>query len=50
VELAARREVEAELEALQSSAVQDQDLVLDGTDRSSLLVTSMSVVVELLER
>jgi hypothetical protein len=45
-ELAAQREVEAELEALQSSAARVQDLVLGDVGRSSSLATSMSTVAE----
>jgi hypothetical protein len=48
-ELAAWREVEAELEALRSSVAQVQDLVLGDVDVSSLLVTSMFAVAERLE-
>jgi hypothetical protein len=48
-ELAARREAEAELEALRSSAARVQDMVLGDVDESSLLVTSMSVVTKRLE-
>jgi hypothetical protein len=50
-ELAAQweAEVEAELEALRSSAARVQDLVLGSVDGSSSLVTSMSVVAEQLE-
>jgi hypothetical protein len=47
--LAAWREVETKLEALRSSTTQVWDLVLGGTDGSSLLATSMSTVAELLE-
>jgi hypothetical protein len=49
VELAARREAEAKLEVLRSSAARVWDLVLGGVGRPSSLVTSMSVVVDLLE-
>jgi hypothetical protein len=49
VELVARREVDAELEALRSSAAQVQDLVLSNIDGPSSLATSLSMVVELLE-
>jgi hypothetical protein len=48
VELAARREAEAELEVLRSSAAWVWDMVLGGVGRPSSLVTSMSVVVDLL--
>jgi hypothetical protein len=41
--------VDAELEALWSSAARVQDLVLERTDGSSSLVTSLSLAVELLE-
>jgi hypothetical protein len=49
VELAARWEVEAELEVLQTSAVRVQDLELDNVDGSSSLIASLSMVIELLE-
>jgi hypothetical protein len=48
-ELPVQWEVEVELEALWSSIVWVQDLVLGDVDRSSLLATSMSVVAERLE-
>jgi hypothetical protein len=41
--------VEAELEAMQSFTARVWDMVLGGTDGSSLLATSMSAVAELLE-
>jgi hypothetical protein len=49
VELAARREVEAELEVLRTSAVRVQDLELDNVDGPSSLIASLSTVIELLE-
>jgi hypothetical protein len=49
VELAARREVDAELEALWSSAARVRELVLDNADGSSSLAASLSMAVELLE-
>jgi hypothetical protein len=49
VELTARRQVNAELEALQTSAARVQDLVLDNIDGPSSLATSLSMVAELLE-
>jgi hypothetical protein len=49
VELVARREVDAELEALRSSVAQVQDLVLSNIDEPSSLAASLSMVVELLE-
>jgi hypothetical protein len=49
VDLAARREVDAELEALRTSAGRVRDLVLDNIDGSSSLAASLSMVVELLE-
>jgi hypothetical protein len=49
VELAARWEVDAELEALQTLAAWVQDLVLDNADGKSSLAASLSTVVELLE-
>jgi hypothetical protein len=48
-ELVARREVNAELEALQTSAEQVRDLVLGNIDELSSLAASLSAVVELLE-
>jgi hypothetical protein len=48
-ELAARREAEAELEALRSSAARVPDLVLGDVEGLSLLSTSMSTVAERLE-
>jgi hypothetical protein len=48
-ELATRREVDTELEALQTSAVRFQDLVLDNADMSSSLVACPSTAVELFE-
>jgi hypothetical protein len=44
-----QQEAEAELEALRSSTVRVQDLVLGDVDGSSSLVTSMPAVVERLE-
>jgi hypothetical protein len=49
VELAARQEVDVELEALQTLVARVQDLVLGSADGSSSLETSMSIVAELLE-
>jgi hypothetical protein len=49
VELAARKEADAELEALQTSTAQVQDLVLGGADGPSSLAASMSAVVKMLE-
>jgi hypothetical protein len=49
VELAPRREMDAELEALQTLVVWVQDLVLDNADGPSSLAASLSTVVELLE-
>jgi hypothetical protein len=49
VELATRREVDAELEALLTLAVWVWDLVLDNVDESSSLAASLSTVAELLE-
>jgi hypothetical protein len=49
VELTARQQVNAELEALQTSAARVQDLVLDNIDGPSSLATSLSMVAELLE-
>jgi hypothetical protein len=49
VELVMRQEAEAELEALRSLVARFQCLVLDDTDRSSLLAVSMSMVAEWLE-
>jgi hypothetical protein len=48
-ELDPRWEAEEKLEALQSSTVRVQGLVLGNTDGSSTQATSMSVVVELLK-
>jgi hypothetical protein len=47
VELAERRQVDTELEALWSSAALVQDLVLGDVDGPSSLVASLSMVVEL---
>jgi hypothetical protein len=49
VEQAARRGADAEMEALQTSAVHFQDLVLGGADRPSSLAMSMPAAMELLE-
>jgi hypothetical protein len=49
VEVDARREVEANLEALQSSMTRVRGLVLGDTNGSSTQATSMFTVVELLE-
>jgi hypothetical protein len=49
VELRAQREVDAELEALRTSAARVWDLELDSADWPSSLVASMSTAVELLE-
>jgi hypothetical protein len=49
VELAAPRETDTELEAMQTLVVCVQDLVLDNADGASSLVASMSTVVVLLE-
>jgi hypothetical protein len=49
VDLAAQREVDAELEALRTSVGRVRDLVLDNIDGSSSLAASLSMVVELLE-
>jgi hypothetical protein len=49
VESAARREADAELEVLGSSAVRVRDLVLDGAGEPSSLAMSMSAVTELLK-
>jgi hypothetical protein len=49
VELATKKEVDAELEALRTSATRVLDLVLGNADGSSSLVTSRSIVVELLK-
>jgi hypothetical protein len=49
VELAARREADAGLEALRTSAVWVQDLVLGSVDGSSSLAAFMSTTMELLE-
>jgi hypothetical protein len=46
-ELAARREVDAELEALWTLGAQVWDLVLDNADRPSSMVASLSTSVEL---
>jgi hypothetical protein len=48
-EQAARREAEAELGALRSSATWVQYFVLHGTDRQSSMAASLSIVAELLE-
>jgi hypothetical protein len=48
VELAARWEADAELEALRPSAARLQDFMLDNVDGSFSLVVSLSTVVELL--
>jgi hypothetical protein len=48
-ELVARREVNAELEALRTSAERVRDLVLGNIDELSSLAASLSAVVELLE-
>jgi hypothetical protein len=48
-ELAAQREVDAELEALWTLVVRVRDLVLDWADGPSSLAVSLSMVVELLE-
>jgi hypothetical protein len=50
VELAEWRQVDAELEALWSSAALVRDLVLGGVDGPSSLVASLSMVAELFER
>jgi hypothetical protein len=49
VELAARWEADAELEALWSLAARVRDMVLGGADGPSSLATSMSSAAELLE-
>jgi hypothetical protein len=49
VKLAAQWEVDAELQALWTSATRVRNLVLDNTDGSSSLAASMSTAVELLE-
>jgi hypothetical protein len=49
VELAAWREVDAELEALRTSATRVRDLVLDNVDGPSSLAASLFVALELLE-
>jgi hypothetical protein len=49
VELVAWWEVDAELEALRTSAVRVRDLVLGSVDESSYLEASMSTAAELLE-
>jgi hypothetical protein len=49
VELVARREVDAELEALLTAAARVRDLVLGNADGLSSMAASMSMVVELLE-
>jgi hypothetical protein len=48
-ELAARQEVDAELEALWTSTALVQNLVLDGADGPSSLAASLSTLAELLE-
>jgi hypothetical protein len=48
-ELTARRQVDAELEALWTLATRVQDLVLDNIDGPSSLAASLSMVVELLK-
>jgi hypothetical protein len=49
LELATGREVDAEFEALQTSATRVRDLVLDNVNGPSSLEINLSVVVELLE-
>jgi hypothetical protein len=49
VELATRREAEAELEALWSLAAQVRDFTLDDADGPSSLATSMSMVAKQLK-
>jgi hypothetical protein len=49
VELAARWEVDVELEALRTLVTRVRDLVLDNADGPSSLAASMSIAVELLE-
>jgi hypothetical protein len=49
VELAARREADAELEALRASAAQVQNSVLGNVDGPSSLAVSLSMAVELFE-
>jgi hypothetical protein len=49
VELAARWEVDAELEALRASAMRVQGLVLGGADGPSSLAASVSMAAELFE-
>jgi hypothetical protein len=49
VEQAARWEMDAELEALSTSAAQVWDMVLDGADGPSSFMTSLSMATELLE-
>jgi hypothetical protein len=49
VELAARWEVDTELEAMRTSTSQVQDLVLDGVDMPSSLVASLFMLVELIK-
>jgi hypothetical protein len=49
VELATQRDADLELEALWTSAVRVQDLVLGSVDGPSSQTTSMSTTVELLE-
>jgi hypothetical protein len=49
VELAAWREVDADLEALRTLATWVRDLVLDRVDMPSSLAASLSTVAELLE-
>jgi hypothetical protein len=49
VELAVRREVDTELEALQTLAAQVRDLMLDKVDGPSSLAASLSTVAKLLK-
>jgi hypothetical protein len=49
VKQAAQQEMDAELEALRSSAVGVQDLVLERDDETSSLVVSLPSVAELIE-
>jgi hypothetical protein len=49
VELVARREVDAELEALLTAVARVRDLVLDNTDGLSSMAAFVSAVVELLK-
>jgi hypothetical protein len=49
VELAARWEVDTELEAMRTSTSQVQDLVLDGIDMPSSLAASLFMLVELIK-